>query len=299
MKYFVVLQVYTCGECGKKIQGTVSIVQHLLAHDSDTQKSGAAKPMTMVNGNEQREGEQVLLNGESKEENDGGENSAILSNSWTSANGLQNGCEEERRQDDDSSHSKMTSDSMSEPKFVKDFPVLASHNNTTLDLIHLLQNGYKESDVTDSGGMLESTSWNGSPQEPMQVEINPLDLLTTVIEEDQKSDNPILPAEHFLLSLPTPTHFLEGDGEAHQEDSTDGFQDNVENGEEVENDGLGDVPSDILLNHPGMFECDKCEETFKFQHFLVTHKQQVSNLVNNQNSVGGVVENLVRSVWYI
>lgn len=253
----------------------------MLAHDSDTQKSGAAKPATMVNGNEQREGEQLLLNGESKEETNDGGNSAMGSNPWTPECSLQNGCEEENRQYDEVSHSKF-SESGSELKFVKDIPVLASHN-TALAFETSLQNGYKESEIMDSSSVFENTMWNGSPQEPIQVEINPLDLLTTVIEEDQKSDHPLLPAEHFLLSLPTPTHFLEGDREPHQEDSTDGFQDNAENSEEIENDGLGDIPSDILLDHSGVYECDKCEETFKYQHFLVTHKHHVSNYASGRN----------------
>ena len=36
-------------------------------------------------------------------------------------------------------------------------------------------------------------------QEQIEVEINPLDLLSTIIEEDQKSAFPVLPTKHFLL----------------------------------------------------------------------------------------------------
>ncbi|XP_069938610.1 uncharacterized protein [Cherax quadricarinatus] len=274
-------KVYTCGECGKKIQGTVSIVQHFLAHDSDMMKVGTAMSTTMLNGGEHKDMEHLLLNGDGKSESVG--QSATQANLWFLDTRLQNGSEE-KKCDDESGQGKLSGTEM-EVKSVKGVPVLTSHVNIpetqTLDFRAVFQNGFRESEVTENGNILENTSCNTSPQEPFQVEINPLDLLTTVIEEDQKSENPILPAEHFLLSLPTPTHFLEGEGGS-QEDSTDGFQDGQENDDDGSNDGFSDIPSDILLDHPGVYHCDMCEETFKYQYLLVAHKHQVHQDLNVQ-----------------
>ncbi|XP_071523711.1 uncharacterized protein [Panulirus ornatus] len=276
-------KVYTCGECGKKIQGTVSIVQHLLAHDSDIPKPGTARYMTVLNGGESKDGEQLLVNGDHKSEVDGGEKSTVQPNIWMMESRLQNGSEEEKKYgDDEVSHDKL-SVTGTEFKLVKGIPISASHESIsvahTLDCGTLLQNGSRESEMMENGCAEDSMNCSTSLQEPLQVEINPLDLLTTVIEEDQKSENPILPAEHFLLSLPTPTHFLEGEVGG-QEDSVDGFQDGQENDDDGSNDGFSDIPSDILLDHPGVYHCDKCEESFKYQHLLVTHKHQVHQSIN-------------------
>nr|XP_045598617.1 zinc finger protein 852-like isoform X2 [Procambarus clarkii]XP_045598618.1 zinc finger protein 852-like isoform X2 [Procambarus clarkii] len=275
-------KVYTCGECGKKIQGTVSIVQHFLAHDSDMVRSGAALS-TMLNGGEHKDMEQLLLNGDGRSESETVGKGPLHTNLWVLETRLQNGSEEDKKCGEDESSQERLSGAGMEARCLQGVPVSASHMNIpvtqTLDLGTLLQNGIRESEVTENGNVIENASYNTNFQEPLQVEINPLDLLTTVIEEDQKSDNPVLPAEHFLLSLPTPTHFLEGEGGG-QEDSTDGFQDGQENDDEGSNDGFSDIPSDILLDHPGIYQCDKCEETFKYQYLLVTHKHQVHQGVN-------------------
>ncbi|ROT62486.1 putative zinc finger and BTB domain-containing protein 47 [Penaeus vannamei] len=147
----------------------------------------------------------------------------------------------------------------------------------------VIQNGNLEGDSPDSERAGDRMDCEEPPMEP--VEINPLDLLTTVIEEDQKSENPIFPAEHFLLSLPTPTHFLDSEGGSGstgggQDDSADGFQDCNDNDDENSNDGMNDIPSDILLDHPGVYPCDKCGEAFKYQYLLTSHKRQAHNSVN-------------------
>lgn len=250
----------------------------MLAHDSDIPKPGTTRYMTVLNGGENKDGEQLLVNGDHKSEGDGGEKSTVQPSMWMVETRLQNGSEEEKKYgDDEISHDKL-SVTGTEFKLVKSIPVSASHESIpvthTLDYGMLLQNGSRESETIENGSVEESLSCSGTHQEPVQVEINPLDLLTTVIEEDQKSEHPILPAEHFLLSLPTPTHFLEGEGGG-PEDSADGFQDGQENEDDGSNDGFSDIPSDILLDHPGVYHCDKCEETFKYQHLLVTHKHQV------------------------
>ncbi|XP_042235438.1 zinc finger protein 62 homolog isoform X2 [Homarus americanus] len=279
-------KVYTCGECGKKIQGTVSTVQHFLAHDSDHMKAGAARCSTMLNGGEYKDGEQVLVNGDGKSESEGAGKSSMQSNLWLLGSRLQNGSEEEKKCGEDESSQDKLSGSGIEVKSLKGVPVLISHMSIpglqTLDLGALLQNGNKENEVIENGNIVDNinnNNYSNSPQEPLQVELNPLDLLTTVIEEDQKSEYPILPAEHFLLSLPAPTHFLEGESGG-QEDSTDGFQDGQDNDDDGSNDGYSDIPSDILLDHLGVYQCDKCEETFKYQYLLVTHKHQVHQGLN-------------------
>ncbi|ROT76944.1 hypothetical protein C7M84_004432 [Penaeus vannamei] len=235
-------KVYSCGECGKKIQGTVSIVQHLLAHDSDTQKASVVKYKSLVNGSECKDSEQVVVNGDSKSDSymaDRVHPSLLIPEC-----GLQNGTAEEKHSVEENS-----------------CPNGMGTSKGTAPIVRELEIGWTVKSPPWS--QWKSTHW----------------ILTTVIEEDQKSENPIFPAEHFLLSLPTPTHFLDSEGGSGstgggQDDSADGFQDCNDNDDENSNDGMNDIPSDILLDHPGVYPCDKCGEAFKYQYLLTSHKRQ-------------------------
>ncbi|KAG0716560.1 Zinc finger protein 709 [Chionoecetes opilio] len=89
------------------------------------------------------------------------------------------------------------------------------------------------------------------------------------------------PHEHFLLTLPAPGHFLEEAGG--QEEVTEGSAEVRELEEDSGSvDGFSEVPSDILLDHPGVYNCDRCEETFRYQHQLVAHKHQVHQAFDAQ-----------------
>ncbi|XP_047481736.1 gastrula zinc finger protein XlCGF48.2-like isoform X2 [Penaeus chinensis] len=282
-------KVYSCGECGKKIQGTVSIVQHLLAHDSDTQKASVLKYKSLVNGSECKDSEQVVVNGDSKSDNynvDRVHPSLLIPEC-----GLQNGTAEEKHSVEENSCPNGLSPAMTDIRNVQFIAASTSHRfeNHVIPMLNsveqgmIIQNGNLEGDSPDSERAADRMDCEEPPMEP--VEINPLDLLTTVIEEDQKSENPIFPAEHFLLSLPTPTHFLDSEGGSGstgggQDDSADGFQDCNDNEDENSNDGMNDIPSDILLDHPGVYPCDKCGEAFKYQYLLTSHKRQAHNSLN-------------------
>ncbi|XP_066983660.1 uncharacterized protein [Macrobrachium rosenbergii] len=317
-------KVYTCGECGKKIQGTVSTVQHLLDHDPDNTKINKCKPTTLVNGGEHKTEEQFLHNGVSKTEINNINRSVLQG----SLKGLQNGADEVRTEGGSNDKLKFIVDGklfkinhMPENVQIPLVSIVSSGENTntrqemntvsvaglpnaslvtarqvnvrqdantvSMDIQPNVNNKNISAEVSHSekhmspvenGNDVESGSLDEKPSSSYNhaeevVEFNPLDLLTTVLEEDQKSENPVLPAEHFLLSLPNTSHFLENDGGG-QDDSADGYQESQENDDEGSNDG-SDIPSDILLDHPGVFQCNRCNEAFKYQYLLVSHKRQV------------------------
>ncbi|XP_064101733.1 gastrula zinc finger protein xFG20-1-like [Macrobrachium nipponense] len=312
-------KVYTCGECGKKIQGTVSTVQHLLDHDPDNTKINKCKPTTLVNGGEHKTEEQFLHNGVSKTEINNINRSVLQG----SLKGLQNGTDEVRTEGGSNDKLKFIVDGklfkinhMPENVQIPLVSIVSSGENTntrqemntvsvaglpnaslvTARQVNVRQDADTQPNVNntnisaevshsekhmspvENGNDVESGNSDEKPSSSYNhveevVEINPLDLLTTVLEEDQKSENPVLPAEHFLLSLPNTSHFLENDGGG-QDDSADGYQESQENDDEGSNDG-SDIPSDILLDHPGVFQCNRCNEAFKYQYLLVSHKRQV------------------------
>ncbi|KAK7079846.1 hypothetical protein SK128_024539 [Halocaridina rubra] len=272
-------QVYTCGECGKEIQGTVSTVQHLLAHDSDGARVDISKSSsTLVNGGEHKNMEHVLHNGISKREI----NSINRSVLQGTLRGLpvSDGTRDERTQKGGGSGvEKVTLNCIVDGKLLKigEAPVniaVPVAPVSTCGNVLVVENGKYNVNVLDNGNVDEHCIMQSQIASEESAEINPLDLLTTVLEEDQKSDNPLLPAEHFLLSLPTPTHFLDNEsGIGGQDDSADGYQESQENDDDASNDG-SDIPSDILLDHPGVYQCDKCPEAFKYQYLLVSHKRQ-------------------------
>lgn len=253
----------------------MSIVRHLLAHDTDTHKPG----VTLMNGGTvDGGGEQTLLNGDGKCEGDvvGGSikegNAAFSEYFLAGENGLVNGYEEKKPEEN--GVSVRGGEDTVEMHFMRSLQGMDGGAGT----------GYTYQDGGSPGEAegMEVTVGDGfvmphASSENMQVEINPLDILTTVMEEDQKSDNPVFPPEHFLLTMPAPAHFLEGGGEGGaQEEVTEGTPETQEQEEDAgSTEGYSDVPSDILLDHPGMYNCDRCEETFRYQHQLVTHKHQV------------------------
>lgn len=262
-----VSQVYTCGECGTKIQGTVSIVRHLLAHDTDPQKPG----MALMNGG--GDGGQSLLNGEGKCDSDGSKEGNTFSEHLIAGeNGIMNGYEERKPVENGLSVKEESVD----VHFMRSLQAMDGGLGMGLHY-------HSEGEMGDGEAMdvtPDPQPYLHSPLESVQVEINPLDILTTVMEEDQKSTNPVFPPEHFLLTLPAPAHFLEGSGETgQQEEAAEGTPEAQEQDEDAgSTEGYSDVPSDILLDHPGVYNCDRCEESFRYQHQLVTHKHQVSLL---------------------
>ncbi|MPC17787.1 Zinc finger protein 333 [Portunus trituberculatus] len=266
--------VYTCGECGIKIQGTVSIVRHLLAHDTDQQKPA----MALLNGTGDGGG-QALLNGEGRCDSDSGggkEGNTFSEHVLAGENGIVNGYEERKPVENGLSLKEESVD----VHFMRSLQGM----DGGLGIGHYY---HSEGEMGDGEAMdiaSDPQPYLHSPLESMQVEINPLDILTTVMEEDQKSTNPVFPPEHFLLTLPAPAHFLEGSGEVvGQEEVAEGTPEAQEQDEDAgSTEGYSDVPSDILLDHPGLYNCDRCEETFRYQHQLVTHKHQVHQALEAQ-----------------
>nr|XP_027211739.1 uncharacterized protein LOC113805025 [Penaeus vannamei] len=262
-------KVYSCGECGKKIQGTVSIVQHLLAHDSDTQKASVVKYKSLVNGSECKDSEQVVVNGDSKSDSymaDRVHPSLLIPEC-----GLQNGTAEEKHSVEENSCPNGLSPAMTDIRNVQFIAASTSHRfeNHVIPMLNnveqgmVIQNGNLEGDSPDSERAGDRMDCEEPPMEP--VEINPLD--PDNCDRGGSED------------LPTPTHFLDSEGGSGstgggQDDSADGFQDCNDNDDENSNDGMNDIPSDILLDHPGVYPCDKCGEAFKYQYLLTSHKRQ-------------------------
>ena len=298
-----VFQVYTCGECGVKIQGTVSIVRHLLAHDTthDPHKPGVA----LMNGGIVQTGgvgggQALLLNGEGKGEGGEGEgggskegNIIFSEHFLAGGNGLVNGYEE-KKPTENGVTMRGGGEETVEMHFMRSLQ--GGDGGAGVGAGHYWYEG--EEGGEGGGETMEVVPGEcqvvpEGPLENMQVEINPLDLLTTVMEEDQRSDNPVFPPEHFLLTLPAPAHFLEGAGEAGVQEEMAEVPPEVQEQEEEtgSTEGYSDVvPSDILLDHPGMYNCDHCEESFRYQHQLVSHKHQVI--------CGGVVVVVVINSFY-
>ncbi|XP_050697924.1 uncharacterized protein LOC126986129 isoform X2 [Eriocheir sinensis] len=293
-------KVYTCGECGIKIQGTVSIVRHLLAHDNDTQQhqqqQKGAGSVSLVNGGTavgEGGGDDdavgvIMVNGDGKYDGsdfssgrDGNGNAVFYVT--TGDNGLVNGCEEEKNLGN--GITIKGNDDGIDSHFMRSLAVHSidaatlNNNGTAPQTTHI-----DPDPLEILPGELGNIAMTQPLHESMQVEINPLDILTTVMEEDQRSDNPVFPPEHFLLTLPAPAHFLEGAGDpGPQEEMLEGPQESQEQEEDAGSiEGYGDVPSDILLDHPGVYNCDKCEEMFRYQHQLVSHKHQVHQSLEAQ-----------------
>ncbi|KAK3856473.1 hypothetical protein Pcinc_037211 [Petrolisthes cinctipes] len=381
-------KVYTCGECGSKIQGTVSIVQHLLAHDTTNTSTNSQRPTphstttttttTTTQPSSTITTNTVLLNGAGGDHNgvEIGVSGVGMNDQLTAplVNGVAGKTEagattgENNKVPTDPKMVNGTEDigagqrlgadiltDGTEVKFSKNLnlssilsgldgakirfsprvvpstipglvaiPVLMEGQTAATGTTAGILNGIGTGDIVGLDGIMgarmddRSNNVNNNntnnnnvninvgnnilslqeEEESLQVEINPLDLLTTVMEEDGRSDQPIFPPEHFLLSLPTPTpHFLEGAGMiggggvtgvgagdggiGGGEEGADGGQTDHHTGggtrgedEDEGEDGEG-PPGDILLDHPGIHHCDKCEETFKYQHRLVLHKLQV------------------------
>ncbi|XP_076029770.1 uncharacterized protein LOC143018302 isoform X2 [Oratosquilla oratoria] len=274
-------KVYACGECGIKIQGTVSIVQHLLAHDSGSEHSGKTvtngyTPITVI------EARANSASSDSKDENidsvmdcsqDSGsvENSEEKNNSvvhmkiWTSGN-------------------SMMQENGSEGITVKDnlLGIEIHPVNSSLDILN-------ENDSDVSEGHYEiSPEGHHINQEQMQVELNPMDILTTLMEEDHKSEFPMFPQEHFLSALQNPARYQVPHAmsmnqfEYSNGYANDGYEDynSLEGYPEDDNDEqtLEDMVEGSQgegLENAGIYPCDVCGEQFKFQHQLIGHTRQV------------------------
>ncbi|CAL4065787.1 unnamed protein product, partial [Meganyctiphanes norvegica] len=220
-------KVYTCGECSRKIQGTVSIVHHLLTHEMDHEKT--------QNGSEATN------------------NSCSRSNTTSPCNGISGHDKNVNGLNGDCCDSDVNGDSRSSSGFSKSF-----HNNAT---------------------EVNNDSTANSDDEGEVVEINPLDLLTTVIDDDHKTVTTLDGSSmNVMLRLPAHTHFL-----AQEEDSGDtdiAYLDPDEEQPELDDitspgeSGLNDLTAELFLDKAGVYQCEKCGNAFKYQYLLNSHKRQ-------------------------
>ncbi|RXG60889.1 putative transcription factor ovo-like protein 3 [Armadillidium vulgare] len=123
---------------------------------------------------------------------------------------------------------------------------------------------------------------NDNTHEQIQIEINPLELISTLIEEDLNSDNPLIPTQHFLLGRDTCSS--EDNYNTYEEYSAEDYSNKEPAPPVVEKKidplpPLNGFPLSVESYYdscpaPGVFQCNQCNEAFKYQYLLTAHKKQ-------------------------
>lgn len=111
-------------------------------------------------------------------------------------------------------------------------------------------------------------------QRLLTSEVSPLELISNLIEEDLKSENPLIRTQHFLLEpAENPKYCIT------EEFISDGEENNDLDRKEptMETAIINGFDYNAYLNSspaPGVFQCNLCNEAFKYQYLLAAHKKQ-------------------------
>lgn len=152
-----------------------------------------------------------------------------------------------------------------------------------------LVNGESHHELNGDDSGMEKQPLSPAPQEQIQVEINPLELLSTILEEDMRSENPVLPTQHFLLGHPaesgaaSPSELYPGSGYddypsgGEFSSSSELYTTAKEEPEPLSVNGLALSQESSAFYEsaaPGVFQCGQCSEAFKYQYLLTAHRKQ-------------------------
>ena len=180
--------------------------------------------------------------------------------------------------------------------------------------------------VVDTFKSSSSTSEvNSLGVDMMQIEIDPVALLASAIEEDQRSANPVIPTEHFLLGQCDPGDgeggggggeggwCVEGGGGEGEEDLESAVMGYATGGGGMmmpmmhnQYHGYGSSPDDVMMmnslsgggaggvvagggySEAGVFQCDICSKAFKYQYLLLNHRRHVHSIITKPNSQSSI-----------
>ena len=188
----------------------------------------------------------------------------------------------------------------------------------------LCNNNPSVADTNSSSSSAETKSYsevNSLGVDMMQIEIDPLTLLASAIEEDQKSSNPVIPTEHFLLGKGSDDIGEDESGIASTECNAD---DDSSIADAPTIHGYATGPQSFgALGYPGapvagsydcesyvtaeamqqfstypdsagVFQCDVCPKAFKYQYLLLSHRRQVHSIVTKPSSSINKLQNQVQ-----
>ncbi|RXG60890.1 hypothetical protein Avbf_09673, partial [Armadillidium vulgare] len=227
-------KVYKCGECNLSIQGKVSIVQHFLSHENSSPLSSPSAVSMETAVKSNSSENQPSVNGLTNHNHENGERETKI--------------DSEEPDSERISYLKGEAVKINEPD-------------------------------SEEGG---EQTLNDNTHEQIQIEINPLELISTLIEEDLNSDNPLIPTQHFLLGRDTCSS--EDNYNTYEEYSAEDYSNKEPAPPVVEKKidplpPLNGFPLSVESYYdscpaPGVFQCNQCNEAFKYQYLLTAHKKQ-------------------------